>query len=190
MAELLLKAVIDACVLFQAVVRDTLLRAAEAGLYEVYWSDLILEEVSRNLIETERMSPQQVQRLLAMMCQFFPRATVRGFEYLIPEMTTDEKDRHVLAAAVVAEAAAIVTSNLKDFPDQALIPYAIEALSPDKFLMYLLDEAPETMLRIVRQQAAELRNPPRTVIEVLDELALSAPQFAVVVRSRLSGSIE
>jgi hypothetical protein len=42
--------VLDACVLFPASIRDTLLRAADAGLYRVYWSELILEEVRRNLI--------------------------------------------------------------------------------------------------------------------------------------------
>lgn len=48
MSELLSKAVLDACVIFRAGLRDTLLRAASAGLYEVYWSDIILQEVSRN----------------------------------------------------------------------------------------------------------------------------------------------
>lgn len=186
MTELRLKAVIDACVLFQAAVRDTLLRAAEAGLYEVYWSEIILDEISRNLLKTGTMKQKQVQRLLAALRQFFPKAMVKGFEYLIPEMKNDDKDRHVLAAAVVAEAQVIVTSNLKDFPEQVLKPYEIEALSPDEFLIYLFDEAPKTMMEIVTQQAAELRNPPRTVTEVLDELVLHTPQFSAIVRSQLN----
>lgn len=187
MAKSLLKAVIDACVLFQAAVRDTLLRAAEARLYQVYWSDIILEEISRNLIETGRMNRQDVQRLLAVMRQFFPKATVRGFEYLIPEMTNDEKDRHVLAAAVEVGANFIVTSNLKDFPDPTLLPYDINALSPDEFLMYLFAETPEIMICIVTQQAADLRNPPKTLEDILDELTLQVPQFVALVRSELSG---
>jgi predicted nucleic acid-binding protein len=46
------RVVLDACVIFSAVLRDTLLRAAEAELYEVLWSEAILEEVRRNLIES------------------------------------------------------------------------------------------------------------------------------------------
>ncbi|MBC6422167.1 MAG: PIN domain-containing protein [Hormoscilla sp. SP5CHS1] len=185
MSESLSKAVLDACVIFRAALRDTLLRAASAGLYEVYWSDTILQEVSRNLVENGRMSPQQAQRLLMRMNEFFPNATASGFERLIPIMTNDEKDRHVLAAAVVVEATVIVTSNLRDFPDRALAPLGIQALSPDKFLMRLFYEYSERMMRIITEQAAQLRNPPKTVEEVLDELALDAPQFAAAIRSGL-----
>jgi len=46
-----LTAVLDACVLFPASLRDTLLRAANADLYGMRLTDEILEEVSRNLIK-------------------------------------------------------------------------------------------------------------------------------------------
>ncbi|MGK7905122.1 MAG: PIN domain-containing protein [Hormoscilla sp.] len=185
MSESLSKAVLDACVIFRAGLRDTLLRAASAGLYEVYWSDIILQEVSRNLVESGRISPQQAQRLLRRMNEFFANATASEFEGLIPVMTNDEKDRHVLAAAVVVEAKVIVTSNLRDFPDQALAPFGIQALSPDDFLMFLFKKYSERMMQIITEQAAQLKNPPKTVEEVLDDLAPIAPQFAAAVRSGL-----
>ncbi|NER37404.1 MAG: PIN domain-containing protein [Oscillatoria sp. SIO1A7] len=174
--------------MFKATLRDTLLRAAEAKLYEVYWSETILDEVSRNLVSTGRTSAEQAERLLAAMRQFFSEATVTGFEYLIPSMTNDEKDRHVLAAAVKAEADAIVTSNIKDFPDRALAPFRIKRLSPDQFLVYLFNENPEAMTRIVAQQATQLRRPPIAVKEILDVLAADAPQFVALVRPRLNPS--
>ncbi len=133
----LLRAVLDACVIFRAARRDTLLSAAEEGLYEVRWSDTILSEACRNLVESGTMNAQQAQRLLARMRQFFPDATVTRFEHHYPEMTNARKDRHVLAAAVAAEAKVIVTSNLQDFPEPALAPLRIEALSPDLLLMIL-----------------------------------------------------
>jgi len=43
-------ALLDAKVIFAAGIRDTLLRAANAGLYRFHWSDQILEEVRRNLL--------------------------------------------------------------------------------------------------------------------------------------------
>lgn len=179
------KAVLDACVIFPAVLRDTLLRAAEQGLYEVYWSDIILEEASRNLVETGRMSPQQAQRLLGTMRQVFPDATLTEFESLIADMTNDQKDRHVLAATVKAGAQAIATSNLQDFPDRALASFNIEAQSPDEFLMFLFDLAPLTMIRIVNEPT-RLRQPPMTVGELLDAIALQAPQFASLVRQAMT----
>lgn len=95
-------AVLDACVLFPAALRDTLLRAADAGLYRPQWSHAILEEVRRNLIAAGRLDATRAQRLLAAMRREFPEAEVRGYEALVPAMTNDPKDRHVLAAAVSA----------------------------------------------------------------------------------------
>ncbi len=43
--------VLDACIIIPASIRDTLLRAAAAGLYRVHWSEAILAEVQRNLYE-------------------------------------------------------------------------------------------------------------------------------------------
>ncbi|MEQ1572523.1 MAG: hypothetical protein ABMA64_43285 [Myxococcota bacterium] len=43
---------LDANVLLPFTLRDTLLRAAAADLYQAYWSDEILDEVARNLVAT------------------------------------------------------------------------------------------------------------------------------------------
>lgn len=47
---------------------------------------------------------------------------VKDYEGLIPAMTNHEKDRHVLAAAVRANAELVVTDNKKDFPLSAVKP--------------------------------------------------------------------
>jgi len=146
---------------------------------------MILEEVSRNLVKTSTMNTEQAQRLIRRMREFFRDSTVTGFEDLIGSMTNDEKDRHVLAAVVVADADTIVTSNLKDFPERALAPLKIKAMLPNQFLMSLFGVAPETMTRIVIEQAEQLKNYPKTVGEVLDAIAWVAPQFAAAVRSGL-----
>ncbi|NJN13586.1 MAG: hypothetical protein HC815_39095 [Richelia sp. RM1_1_1] len=48
-------------------------------------------------------------------------------------MTNDPGDRHVLAAAVVAKADIIVTSNLKDFREKDLVSWGVKAQSPSGF---------------------------------------------------------
>lgn len=112
------------------------------------------------------------------MREAFPEAVVTGYEQLVPAMTNHEKDRHVAAAAVVAGAQVIVTSNLKDFPRAALEPFNVVPLSPDELLMDLVDLAPRAMVDLLRAQAARLRNPPMTIEEVLDDIASQAPEFA------------
>jgi predicted nucleic acid-binding protein len=177
--------VLDACVLFPAALRDVLLRAADEGLYRLHWSDAILEEVRRNLVGTGRTSEQQAGSLIAVMREAFPEASVAGYEALANRMTNDPKDRHVLAVAVVAGAQVIVTSNLKDFPERALAPFSIEAQAPDEFLTNLFDLAPERMQYILREQAADLRAPAMTVLQVLDAIAVFAPEFAAHMRDAL-----
>lgn len=78
----------------------------------------------------------QADRRIAAMKTAFPEALVTGYIALIPSMTNHPKDRHVLAATVAAGAPVIVTSNLRDFPRQALEPLAISAQSPDLFLFH------------------------------------------------------
>ncbi|MGH2558119.1 MAG: hypothetical protein ACRDJH_03570 [Thermomicrobiales bacterium] len=92
----------------------------------------------------------------------------------------------MLAAAVVAGAAIIVTENLRDFPADALVPYGIEAQSPDEFLDQLLEAArPALMTQILQEQAAALRRPPLTVPNVLSQIELQAPRFVARIREYL-----
>jgi predicted nucleic acid-binding protein len=113
------RVVIDACALFPLNLRDTLLRAAERGLFQLRWSDEILEEMHRNLVGKGFMTEAQAKRSRAVMEEAFPESMIAGYEQLVPAMRNDEKDRHVAAAAVKAGAQVIVTSNLRDFSNSA-----------------------------------------------------------------------
>jgi hypothetical protein len=170
--------VLDACVLFPAPLRDTLLRAAEAGLYRPRWSAEILEEVRRNLLDQGGLTEQQTQRLIGAMRTHFPDAEVANYARHLDRLTNHPKDRHVLAAAIEADAPLIVTDNLRHVRRAALAPHRVEAQSPDHFLVDLFDERPALLLQIVTQQAAALRNPTTTVAELLDRLERSVPRFA------------
>ncbi len=172
------------CVLIPAALRDTLLRSATKGLYRPYWSEMILDEVGRNLAQFT--SPEEAGRLVGTLRSVFPEASVRGFEHLIDDMTNHPKDRHVLAAAVTAQARVIVTRNLQDYPPQALEPFGIEARPPDVFLVDVYSSAPDAMVRIVDEQAAATRWPPLSIGTILANLAKQgAPGFAERIRERL-----
>ncbi|MFB9235496.1 PIN domain-containing protein [Plantactinospora siamensis] len=149
--SLMIVAVLDACVLVPSVLADTLLRCAEQDLYRPIWTVAILEEVRRNLPPSALGA--KAERRVEVMRDFFPEAMASGYEQFIPGLTNDPKDRHVLAAAVAADAEVIVTANLRDFPERALAPFAIEAVHPDDFLCMLLADAPERVANIIVQQA-------------------------------------
>lgn len=115
------RVVLDTCVLFPNYLRDTLLRMAEAELYEPLWSADILEELRRNI--AEKVTAEKAKALVETMAGAFPDSLVGGYEKLVPTMTNDPpKDRHVLAAAVGGQAHAVVTLNVKDFPAAAADP--------------------------------------------------------------------
>lgn len=113
-------ALLDANVLYPAYLRDVLLRIAAAEVYQVRWSEQILDEMARNL-KRKVSAPRhhEIDRMVEKMKTAFPEAMVTGHENLIPSMTNHEEDRHVLAAAVRGRADVIVTSNLKHFPRSA-----------------------------------------------------------------------
>jgi PIN domain len=55
--------VLDSCVLYPMYLRDTLLCAAEAGLYRPHWSEEILDGAFRNLVAKQQITQQQAKRL-------------------------------------------------------------------------------------------------------------------------------
>lgn len=180
--------VLDTSVLYPLPLRDTLLRIAEAELYDPYWSERILDEVVRNLVADGRATQDQARRLTAAMTAAFGGAAVPqdAVDRLEPTMTNDEKDRHVLAAAVACNAQAVVTLNLGDFPVEACEPFAIEPLHPDVFLLDLYSLDPDEVHSAVERQAAVLRRPPMRLDELLECLAVTVPEFAARLHAHAS----
>jgi predicted nucleic acid-binding protein len=170
--------VVDANVLFPFTLRDTVLRAAAAGFYQLRWSAEILDEMERNLVSTGTTSSERAARLRSVMEDNFPEALVTGYEPLIAAMLNDAKDRHVAAAAVKAGAQVVTTANLRDFTP---LPDGIEAQSPDEFLCNLFDLDPETFVEMLRDQAADLRKPPVSFNELLARLARVVPDVVAAV---------
>lgn len=184
-------ALLDACVLAQRAVSDTLLRAAEADLYRVRWSPDILTETERTVVRLLARAGQpdperKAQRLVAELRAAFPEAQISGYADLIPAMRNDEQDRHVLAAAITGRAQAIITWNTRHFPVAALDPYGIEALMPDDFLTALFALAPDSLCDMLRAQAAFLTRPPQPFEELLDQLRRDVPMFIAAVRQYLA----
>ena len=161
---------LDTCVLYPAHLRDTLLRLTERGLFRALWSADIIGELRRNLVEAG-VDPSAVDHLVFEMRGAFPDAEVTGYRSLVDSMTCDPKDRHVLAAAVRADANAIVTFNVSDFPPNSVDPYEIEVVHPDTFLLDQLDLAPVVVLEELGRQATANRRQPKTLPDLLDALA-------------------
>ena len=74
------------------------LRLAEPPrLYEPKWSEEIIRETIRTLESKLGWPRSLIGYLEAELRAHFGEAWISGYEALLPRMTNDEKDRHVLA---------------------------------------------------------------------------------------------
>jgi predicted nucleic acid-binding protein len=131
-------ALYDTDVLIPHEIRDILMISASTRLHAVYWSDDIFEEWRRNAVGKNLVTQESVLRFQAIMNEMFPDGLIARYRYekLIDSMTNHKKDRHVLAAAVIAEADVLVTKNVGDFPKESVERYNIEVQTPDQFVRH------------------------------------------------------
>lgn len=164
--------VYDANVLYPSTLRDLLIRVAQAGLVGAKWTDEILDEVFDNLSGNRPdLDPAALARTRELMVRSVRDCLVVGYQPLIDTLhLPDPKDRHVLAAAIKSRAQIIVTNNLKDFPAHLLEGWNVEAKHPDEFVLDQIDLDRQAVYGAVQRIADAWRNPPRTVLDVLDRL--------------------
>lgn len=163
----LIRAVLDANVIYPAFLRDVLLRLAASDLYLPHWTERIHDEWIRNVVQDRPdLSPANFQRTRASMDAHFPGALVTGFEALEEQVGgVDAGDRHVAAAALNAGAERIITQNLKHFPAEALLPHGIVAQHPDDFVSDLFRGDAMTTRRVLEAHRAGLQRPPHEPAE-------------------------
>lgn len=168
-------ALLDTCVLWPSLQRDFLLTMAVEGLYRPLWSEAILEELHRHeqskLIDRGKDEPavalKKADTLLANMRGTFDDALVTGWEPLDGSFgLPDVDDEHVLAAAVVGGAGAIVTDNLKHFPS-TLIPSDIQVLRGSEFAANTADVDPERAARALCEISARRTKTKQTPQELV-----------------------
>jgi hypothetical protein len=101
-------------------------------------------------------------------------------------MTNHRKDRHVLAAAIGSHATHVVTDNLRDFPVRSRPP-GVTVVTPDAFLLDLLQHDPAAVTAAVRAMARRHRNPPHTTRQLAQFIAdgVFTPKFGVALMNLL-----
>lgn len=147
--------------LFPYSVRDLLVELATTEIFAARWTEQINDEWVRAVLERyPHYNPERLQRTRDRMRDAVRDCIVESYESLIPSIQLrDEDDRHVVAAAIMAGADAIITYNLGDFPSEALAPYDIEAKHPDEFLMDVVALEPQAVLAAVADILDRLNAP-------------------------------
>src|SRR5688572_26610096 len=119
--------VLDTNVIYPIEIRDLLFWFAHYDLYTVKWSKHIFDEWEL-VMKVKGVPEEEVRKRLTKANAAFPDALVENYDPLIDMLQLpDLKDRHVLAAAIKANANIIVTNNLKHFPDDYLASFGLVA---------------------------------------------------------------
>jgi predicted nucleic acid-binding protein len=175
---------LDACVLANFGVCDLLLRLAERPrLFVPYWSESILAEVRRTQVDKLNWKPELADYFQQQVRLSFPAAIVSGFEPLVPILTNEIKDRHVLAAAIHGKCPLILTFNLRDFPEASLKPHSVSVSHPGDYLEVLYGMAPEQVMATLGAIATKRG---MEVEDVLIQLGKTLPGFSRRLLDRLN----
>lgn len=166
-------AILDANVLYPAELRSFLLYMYTHGAFHPRWTDEIHAEWMSNLLANRPdLTRAKLERTRGLMDRAAPEAAVTGYRRIISKLTLpDERDRHVLAAAIHCKAQIVVTNNVRDFPAQTLAPFGIQAQTPDSFVVGLWDQLQEKICAAAEKHRLSWMNPPATVPEYLEVLA-------------------
>jgi predicted nucleic acid-binding protein len=177
----------DACVLYPNYLRDVLIQLATTDLFRAKWTEQIHDEWIRSVLKNRpNITPEQLSGLKLKINQSVPDCLVMDFEYLIPQLNLpDPDDRHVLAAAIVAQADVIVTFNLKDFPAAILSSHDIIAQHPDEFIADQLDLYPWRVLGAIEAIQNRLKKPPVSLDEYLAILVQQGLPISVEILRQL-----
>lgn len=180
--DLPLRLFLDANVLYGDLLRNLLLRLAAEKVCVVHWSMEVQREWKQHLVTDAGYSEAVIERTQQRMEAAFPTAEVTDYEALIPQLRLpDPDDRHVLAAALKAEADVLVTFNLKDFPSSASANLTVQ--HPDEMIQHLFLTNPEGCQIALNKLVASLKNPPMTVVDIAAALERNQlPRSAALLR--------
>ena len=146
-----MRVMLDTCVLYPAMLRDFLLALAARGLFVPLWSNGVAAELLSLVARRNPAELARIQALLKQMTARWPEGQTTPGDADTPDLP-DKTDRHVLAAAMAGKADAILTDNWRDFPNAALAPHGLRAITPDDFVMQLWLKAPDSVSETLATQ--------------------------------------
>ena len=167
--------VADADTLFGATTRGLLIHLDYQGRIRLHWSPLILDELSRALVDTGRKpDAESARRHEQLMRAALPQAEIPTQQVQarfasVASAMRSAKDVHVAAcaAAILAgdfypgtQVVSLVTKNIRDFGIRKLASQGIEVQRPDTFLLEQFQQDPAAVASAFAALRATLRSAP------------------------------
>jgi predicted nucleic acid-binding protein len=180
------RAVLDADVIFSRVLHELMGRlAAGARLFDLVWSEELLDEAKSSLVERKGLGADAAQAWVGHMRREFPQGGVDLAD--VPEgldlasMTRDPGDAHVCALAIAGSADLLFTFD-RGYLKEPLRDHGVDVPDVDCFLVEQCEEQPQAITRIVEAQA-EVWSGGRPLEELLTAFErANVPGFVATLR--------
>lgn len=169
-----MRLVLDACVLFPTILREILIGVAGQGAFVPLWSARILGEWQHAAARLGAEGAAIASGEIALLRARWPDAEIPADPALESRLyLPDPADCHVLAAAMLGGAEAVITLNLRDFPARQM--EGLHARAPDDLLMdlWLADSAMvEGVVAQVQARSVAISGQPRPLRPLLKRAKL------------------
>ncbi len=185
------RAVLDTDIIYSRVLHELMGRvASRLRLLDLFWSEELLAEARKSLVETKGLAGGIAQRWVDYLPQNFPAGRTEVDEALgaidFSSLTSDPGDHHVCALAIAAKADYLFTHD-RGYLRDGLREHGIEVAAPDVFLHLTFESQPQGVIDIVELQAATWAGG-RPVADLLAALERAgAPVLASDIRNNELG---
>jgi predicted nucleic acid-binding protein len=153
------RAVLDADIVFSRVTHELMGRVAKGlELLDLVWSEELLAETRRSLVEKKELSEDAAARWVGYLPQNFPdgETDLTGAAASVdPSALTDDPDDHHVCRLAIASGATYLFTHDRGYLRSALQRHGVEVTAPDSFLVAAFDDAPEGFLDLLERQAAD-----------------------------------
>lgn len=163
----------DANILFSRTLRDYFVYAAKLGALDIRWSETILDETTRNLVARIGFTDEDADALIGRLEAYLPSALVevkKRDQARVAKVEMDAKDRHVLAAALSADANLLLTQNVGHFPREWMAKHGIELIDAGTLLVRLAGEYPGILRQAHRLGVSSRPQTEEQVFAILEKI--------------------
>jgi predicted nucleic acid-binding protein len=152
-------AFLDANVLYSRTLRDWIcqLSLSDEEPFRVCWTEDVLAEMLYHLRRDHpELTEQATGGIRRRLEEYFPEGIVTGYDPARVPAPSDTNDWHVVAAAVEARAAYLVTCDQELLAERGKYEQHLDMLHADDFLVLQLDTHPRLVDSRLKDQIAYL----------------------------------
>jgi len=185
---------IDTSELFPFTIMDLLLTLSEDLLFTWVWTDELLDEWERVIVEHGHRTPESARSVSAAVRGFFAEQRITPDLYrtrITDDLSPGPTDRVHAAACVFGSVNILLTKNAKHFQARRLAEAGVQVMNADDYLCILFERHPDQVAESIRRAAAAKTDPVVTVDDMIEQVShAGAHRFAIKMRTYRSGPID